>query len=348
MSSSSPWTRQVNRFCNQYLQLEHELDFPEASLLKTQQVQDTIYARLFADGAVQFGPPQRYQLRVLKELVKKVEGSIDDWDEYGVSDELMSTLSVLLATPLTPEAASVQQKSYVTYQLSDLSSEKPVSELQDCAKEPHITLLESRSLISAAGTTGLRTWEAALHLGRYLCQNSSIIKGKEILELGAGTGYLSILCANVLGSPRVIASDGSDDVINNLPENLFLNGLQESTAVVPMEVKWGHALLGTEEDKWNGGRPVDVVLGADITYDQSVIPALVGTLLEVFQLYPAVQVYISATQRNEKTFQVFLDKCQINGLAVEDLRFEVPSREMQDGPFYNDKVPIRICKVSKP
>lgn len=260
----------------------------------------------------------------------------------GVSDDLMSTLSVLLSTPLPPEASSVQQKCYVTYYLSALAkSQAAVKE------EPRVTLLESRSLISAAGTTGLRTWEAALHLGTYLCENRSIVKDKRILELGAGTGYLSIMCACFLESYHVIASDGSDDVINNLPENIYLNGLQDSSRISPMDVKWGHALLGTEEESWNGGRPVDVVLGADITYDDSVIPALVGTLLEVLALHPQVQVYISATQRNERTFQVFLDRCQQNGLRVDDLHVEVPSRAQQAGPFYNHQVPIRICKVSR-
>ena len=253
----------------------------------------------------------------------------------------MCTLSTLLATPIPPEATSVQQKSYVTYHLSDLSVVK------SSVKEPQITLLESRSLISAAGTTGLRTWEAALHLGTYLCRNSTIVRDKHVLELGAGTGYLSILCANFLQSTHVIVSDGSDDVINNLPENFFLNNLQDLSRIAPMEVKWGHALLGTEEEEWNGGRPIDVVLGADITYDHSVIPALVGTILELFNLYPAVEVYISATQRNEKTFQVFLDKCRDNHLVVDDLQYRVPSREEQQGPFYNDQVAIRICKVSK-
>ncbi|KAJ4227980.1 hypothetical protein NW759_004068 [Fusarium solani] len=340
----SSTTRQVNRFCHQYLQLEPELDFPEPALLKTSQVQDALYTRLFADDAVRYGPPPRYQLRVLKELMSRVEASIDDWDEYGVSDDLMSALSVLLATPLPAEVSSVQKKCYVTYHLSDLCQE---ASLESASRAPHITILENRSLISASGTTGLRTWEAALHLGTYLCQNKGLVQDKRILELGSGTGYLSILCANFLGSTHVLASDGSDDVINNLPENFFLNNLQDSTRVVPMEVKWGHALMGTEEEKWNGGRAVDVVLGADITYDKSVIPALVGTIQEVFDLYPRVEVFISATQRNEKTFQVFLDKCQANGLAVEDLEFEVPTRERQEGPFYNDKVAIRICKVSK-
>lgn len=248
----------------------------------------------------------------------------------------MSTLSVLLATPMQSEAESVQQKCYVTYHLSGLPHEP----------NPHITLLENRSLIAAAGTTGLRTWEAALHLGQFLCQRQDIVHGKRVLELGAGTGFLSILCARYLGVPHVIASDGSEDVINNLPENLFLNALQDSPLVTPMDIKWGHALVGTEEDTWNGGRPVDVVLGADVTYDASVIPALVGTLDDLFSLHPGVETYISATQRNEETFRAFLRACETQGMMVRDEQFGVPARQEQEGPFYNDQVPIRICRVS--
>lgn len=244
----------------------------------------------------------------------------------------MTALSVLLATPMPPETTSVQQKCYVTYHLSS---------------DNHITLLENRYLLSAGGTTGLRTWEAALHLGRYLCQKMDIVKGKRVLELGAGTGYLSILCADHLDAAHVIASDGSDDVINNLPDNLFLNNLQDSGLITAMDVKWGHALVGTEEEKWNGGRPVDVVIGADITYDHIVIPSLVATLMDLFDMWPAVAIYIAATQRNEDTFKVFLDVCTQQGLVVEDLEFEVPARCDQDGPFYSDNVAIRICKVSK-
>ncbi|KAF4339504.1 FAM86A [Fusarium beomiforme] len=340
MSFSS---KQVDRFCHQFLQLQSDLDYPDPALLKTSQVQDEFYERLFADGAVRYGPPPRFQLRVLKELMSRIEASIDDWEEYGVSDDLMSALSLFLANPLPSEATSAQQKSYVTYHLSELCEEGS----EPIPQAPHITLLENQSLISGSGTTGLRTWEAALHLGSYLCQNRHIVKDKRVLELGAGTGYLSILCANFLEAQHVIASDGSDDVINNLPDNFFLNDLQDSTRVTPMDVKWGHALMGTEEEEWNGGRPIDVVLGADITYDKSVIAALIGTLLEVFDLRPHVEVFISATQRNEKTFQAFLDQCQTNGLAVEVLQFPIPKREVQQGPFYHDNVAIHICKVSR-
>lgn len=260
----------------------------------------------------------------------------------GVSDDIVSSLSMLISAPRPSEAVAVQQRHHVTYHLSSLPRGP---NLPDDAAD--ITLLENRSLLSAGGTTGLRTWEAALHLGQFLCQNPSIVAGKHVLELGAGTGYLSILCVKFLQVAHVIASDGSDDVVNNLPDNFFLNQLQGSSRINIKDIKWGHALLGTEEQWWNGGRPIDVVLGADITYDQRLIPPLIGTLLDLFELYPRVEVYLSMTQRNDQTFQVFVDVCQRSKLLAEDVHFDVLPRELQDGPFYDDQVAIRIFRLSK-
>jgi protein-L-isoaspartate O-methyltransferase len=112
----------------------------------------------------------------------------------------MNYLSVLISEPVPAEAISVQQKSYVTYTLSALTKNPDIT--------PTITLLEARTILAASGTVGLRTWEAALFFGNYLLQNPSLIEGKSILELGAGTGYLSILCSKYMGASHVLATDG--------------------------------------------------------------------------------------------------------------------------------------------
>ncbi|OHE97255.1 hypothetical protein CORC01_07509 [Colletotrichum orchidophilum] len=334
----------VDRFCYQYLQLESTLEYPTAEIIREPPAQDTIYKKLFSEQGPRYPPPARYRLRILKELVARIESSIDDWDQYEVSEDLMTALSESLSAPIPSEVSSAQQKSYVTYHLSGLEqSPRPRH-----SPPPDITLLEARSLISASGTTGLRTWEAALHLGQFLCENQDLVQGKRVLELGAGTGYLAILCVNHLGATHVVASDGSDDVINNLPESFFLNDLQDSTLIRPMELRWGHALVGTEDQKWNNGDDVDIVIGADITYDQSIIPALIATLEELFALFPAVQVLISATQRNEVTFEAFCSRCRQREMGLSYVDFSIPPRQRQKGPFYNDSVPIRICRVSAP
>lgn len=335
---------QIARFCRQYLQFDSVLDFPDSELLRNAATQEILYGWLFADHAVALPLPPRYRLRVLKELIAKIEAAIVDWDEHGISDGLMTALSSLMSMPLPSQADAAQQKCYVKYHLSLLQPGAGGGDL--ALADPHVTLLESRTLISAAGTTGLRTWEASLHLGQYLCANPPLVRGKRVLELGAGTGYLAVLCAKYLGAEHITASDGSEDVINHLPDALFLNGLQGSDRVSPMELRWGHALVGTEEEVWNGGRAVDVILGADITYDARSHPALVATLEELVSLFPGVVVIIAATERGRTTFESFVTTCESSGFLVSREVFPVLPRKEQNGPFYDSRMPIHICKLT--
>jgi protein-lysine N-methyltransferase EEF2KMT len=215
--------------------------------------------------------------------------------------------------------------------------------------EPRITLLESPALISSGGTTGLRTWEAALHLGQFLIAQPSLIAGKRVLELGAGTGYLSILCAKHLCAAHVVATDGSADVLAGLAQSLFVNGLQDRPdAVSTMELVWGYSLPGADEAQCSGGQDMHVVLGADVTYDKAVIPALVGTLDDLLGRWPSARAIVAATERNRDTYQSFLAACRMAALEpVEVDTFPVPAREEQDGPFYADGVAVRICEVKR-
>lgn len=75
---TSPLTMSVKRFCRQYLQLELSLDFPAPELLREEATQDEIY-NVFTTHPQ---PPVRYRLRTLKELIKRIESSIDDWDSH--------------------------------------------------------------------------------------------------------------------------------------------------------------------------------------------------------------------------------------------------------------------------
>lgn len=176
----------------------------------------------------------------------------------------MSTLSLLLASGLPSESASAQQKAYVTYSFPPHSTEG------SCPGTASVTLLEARSVISGAGTTGLRTWEAALLLGSFLTSGKGrdLIQGKNVLELGAGTGMLSILCAKHLGVSGVIATDGDEAVVDAIKTNAFLN---EQDGASPLQgtirtaaLKWGRYIqASTFAEDYGLGAP-DVVLGADV------------------------------------------------------------------------------------
>lgn len=72
---------QLERLCRQYLQLHQDLDYPSSEYLRNDNFQQSLYQNLFAEGALKYPPSLRYQLRVLKELTKRIEQSIQDWEE---------------------------------------------------------------------------------------------------------------------------------------------------------------------------------------------------------------------------------------------------------------------------
>ncbi|EKG12161.1 Nicotinamide N-methyltransferase putative [Macrophomina phaseolina MS6] len=310
--------------------------WPEAEFLKRAEVQAWLFEEMFDRDSIQYPPPERYQVRVLKQLVSVIENAIDDPEEDELSDDLMSSLSMLLGSNLPSESVSAQTKSYVTY---------------DFGNNRAVTLLESRSVISSSGTTGLRTWEAALHLGAYLASESGQrwIKGKRVLELGAGTGLLSILSAKHLGATKATATDGDEGVVDSIKTNLFLNELdsQRNTESIVLRWGWSWALKDSLYYEEGTNDQYDVVIGADVTYDKSVIPVLVSTLTDLFQHQPSLQILIAATIRNEKTFEAFDVACHRNKLSLQDINFAPPHANHQNGPFYPTSTPIRIVKVCK-
>ena len=182
-----------------------------------------------------------------------------------ISNDISECLAQYMSHPLPSVSAAAQQKGYVTYTV-------PSSDLQ-CL---HVTTLEARSLLASSGTTGFRTWEAALHLGYFLCsvEGAKYVAYKDVLELGAGTGFLSVLCARHLGATSVLATDGSQEVISDLKTNVSLNGLSDNERVKTSVLQWGHTLIGGVADCRAKGRSYDLVIGADVVSDAFISPRI--------------------------------------------------------------------------
>ena len=59
----------------------------------------------------------------------------------------------------------------------------------------------------------------------FIYENKDLFHNKTVLDVGCGTGILSMFCAQA-GAKRVIAVDNSD-IINIARENIFKNGMGE-------------------------------------------------------------------------------------------------------------------------
>ncbi|KAF2232641.1 hypothetical protein EV356DRAFT_239137 [Viridothelium virens] len=341
IAKSSP-AASLSLFKQQYLQLVEpkKLAWPERDQLRLPEIQAWIYDHMFNTESLPYSPPERYELRVLKQLMSRVEEATIDPNEDEISDDLMSRLSTLLSSKLPSEALSAQHKSYVTYSsILENGDRRPPHE--------NITLLEARSVLSSSGTTGLRTWEAALHLGSFLTteEGGAFVKNRNVLELGAGTGFLSVLCAKHLGAARVVATDGDHGVVQSLAENLSLNGLRSSNAVRTEVLQWSRLPRTSWLKEEINEYPCDVVLGADLIYDKEFVPSLIDTIRDLIDIFPTLDVVIAATVRNEETVDMFTTRCEESGLWLNDISFSAAPETENRSFFYSTDMPLRIIHI---
>lgn len=170
---------------------------------------------------------------------------------------MSNAFAQLLALPPISQIDLAQQKSYVTY-TAPLNLRDP--------ETPMLTLIEARSVLASSGNTGIRTWEAALWLGTYFCseEGRKLVSGKNILELGAGTGFLSILCTKHLQARYVLATDGNAEVVDALDSNIVVNGLERDQGIHATVLQWGNTLVDEGIMNSDGDLQYDLVIGADI------------------------------------------------------------------------------------
>lgn len=186
----------------------------------------------------------------------------------------MEKWTLLLSTPKPSALEQAQQLTYIKYSTPTMSS------LLDADAETHpeqcesfdtrtIVTSENRSLILSAGTTGFRTWEAALHLGTFLSTTDpgrSLIANKRVLELGAGTGFLSFLCAKHLGAENVTVTDREPALIEQISDCIGKNGL-DSKKIQAGIWEWGMPLQispFSEEGGEGARKRFDIAIGADL------------------------------------------------------------------------------------
>ncbi|EFR02882.1 hypothetical protein MGYG_05883 [Nannizzia gypsea CBS 118893] len=313
------------------------LRFPPGSTLLRPQVQRWINQNMFCEATVWPLPPLNYRSRVLKIILSKIEESFTDPEEDEILDDLMASWGILISRPKPSPLEQTQQLSYIKY--------TPPMVL-DTRHEEGIITLENRGLILVAGTTGFRTWEAALHLGTFLSTRAGkeLVSGRNVLELGAGTGLVSMYCLKCLGASKVMATDRDPALIANIQECISWNKL-DSKQITASIWEWGTPLQHSDNAKDNGRCfPVDTAFGADLLYDVDLIPLFLSTLEDLFDNYCLKEFILSATLRNQETFNAFLNACRASNLQACQVTFESPPEEAQDGFFHSTSTPILIYK----
>ncbi|NXI74980.1 EF2KT methyltransferase, partial [Anseranas semipalmata] len=284
-------------------ELEQKLKSASGSSLLADILRKTVLHPL----CVKYPPSVKYRRHFLTELIKKHEST---------TAEPLDELYDALADILNEEESARCYKNYLL----------PTGE--------SVTLSESEAIISQ-GTTGLVTWDAALHLADWAIENSTVFSNRTVLELGSGIGFTGLAICKTCNPKAYIFSDYHHCVLKQLTENIHLNGFAlecetpnriqtESQGQKAEGMNYRQPKLMVAELDWGSvtqkqllDLQSDIIVAADVVYD----PEITLTLIDMLQKLSTFradgkppEVYIAFTIRNPDTYHLFqaeLDKVGI-------------------------------------
>ncbi|XP_067162403.1 protein-lysine N-methyltransferase EEF2KMT isoform X3 [Apteryx mantelli] len=268
---------------------------------------DILHKTILHPLCVKYPSSVKYRRGFLTELIKKHESTTAE-----PLDELYDTLADIL----NKEESTHCYKNYLL----------PTGE--------SVTLSENVAIISR-GTTGLVTWDAALHLAEWAIENSTVFSNRTVLELGSGIGFTGIAISKTCNPKAYIFSDYHHCVLKQLTENICLNGFvlePETTNHIEMQsqgqkvevMNYQKPKLTVAELDWGSvtekqlmDLQPDVIIAADVVYDPEITLALIG-MLQKLSTYRAdgkpPEVYIAFTVRNPDTYHQF--KAELDKIGI--------------------------------
>ncbi|KAJ7507453.1 putative methyltransferase-domain-containing protein [Mycena galericulata] len=152
-------------------------------------------------------------------------------------------------------------------------------------------------VLDASPGCGGVAWPAGEVLAHYLVkQGPTALQGKNVLELGAGTGLVGLIAA-ILGGTVYLTDQAP--LLNIMRDNVVINKL--SSCCIVTELNWGEPIPADIP------RP-DIILAADCVYFEPAFPLLVQTLGDLVDGNTEVLFCYKKRRKADKRFFALLKK----------------------------------------
>lgn len=115
-------------------------------------------------------------------------------------------------------------------------------------------------------------WDSAIVLAEYLVENKDLVEGKNVLELGAGTGLTGLVAAALGG--RVIVTE-REEALTHLKTSINHNSKSKDWEIFAVALDW------TEPIDQAAFPVQDLIIGADIVYIEETFQDLLSTILSL-------------------------------------------------------------------
>jgi len=264
---------------------------------------------------VVFLPSQRYIQKLVQRYTSQLEENNIDLEDDNLAS-LVCYFSMTRSISVLPDSTNA---SIVTFRIPSSSTKDDNDILQ-------IRTFPYHNDVGVA-----KVWEAGACLAEYIIYNPHIIRGRHIIEIGAGVGLTGLVAAGV-GAQSVHMTDYTEACLDNLAYNVHENAKwligrgMSPEAVTVGKLEWSDysntqkdgELISASSDYQTSIEELDLLLAADVVYDVSCIADLVKTVSKFLSCNPGERerIAIFATPfRKKSTFALFEKELERNHIV---------------------------------
>ncbi|KAL5018664.1 hypothetical protein ScPMuIL_004386 [Solemya velum] len=156
---------------------------------------------------------------------------------------------------------------------------------------------------------GMYVWPCAPVLAQYIWYQREYIRGKRVLEIGAGTALPGIVAAKC--GADVVLSDSAllPKCLENTKQSCLANGLMD---IPVLGITWGDF----NPDLLELG-PVDIILGSDCFYDTKDFEPILVTISFLIEKNPQAMFWTTYQVRSaDRSVEYLLEKWELGCLRI--------------------------------
>ena len=241
--------------------------------------------------------------------------------------------TIALATP----SDSLLNASYRQENSVDINSTLTLS-IQSIQRQEMIQRVNQHKIAKDHDITGLKLWDFGLQFAKYLAAKPHFFANKNIMELGAGCGTLSLtLAASANEASSITVTDAAMESLELIAANIKQN---QAKLIVPIQVQrcwWTveepEKTEEPEEPEKTDERPLaDVVLGTDLLYHLTTVESLFATAARAMKKECGV-FFLGGMSRFYGTIESIRTAATNLGLSLHFISLQkmtIPEREDDD------------------
>jgi len=154
--------------------------------------------------------------------------------------------------------------------------------------------------------SGQKLWCGSLGVIEYLLDNTAFVRGMTVLELGAGTGLLGMLCQR-LSAARVVLTDNDPRSLKHMAEDCASNNVDATVC----SLDWFDSQAAAGLDLGSGGAGTLRIVAGDVLYKQSLLNPFMSTVQSLLIAHEGAEMLLCHIPR------AGIDQHHIAALAAE-------------------------------